>query len=100
MRGTTYHPHATHKAGTWLEPEGLCYPAGGFTRRARVLLRPNPNNPINLPYGKAYIVRASIADTYFSIPARLRHAGKTIQGFISVDTEADMFTFTPNAVSK
>lgn len=85
--------------GTWLESESFAYPRGGFTRRAYVELRRNPNNPVELPYGRCYVVRCSIPDTAFSIPARLRFRGNTIAGFISVpaDTEPSRFTFTPEA---
>jgi hypothetical protein len=81
--------------GTWLEPEALAYPNGGFTRRAKVFLRQNECNPIELPYGELRIVRCSIPDTYFSIPARLRYRGRTVKGYISqID---DKLTFTPDA---
>lgn len=88
--------------GTWLEPESFAYPNGGFTRRAYVELRQNPNNPIlpDVAIGRMRIVRCSIPDTYFSIPARLRFAGRTIKGFISVqdaDTDTARYTFTPEA---
>ena len=88
--------------GTWIEGEEFAYPEGGFTRRARAVLRKNPNNPIELPYGELRTVRCSIPDTYFSIPARLRIKGRTVQGYLSIDTsgpsDADAFvTFTPEA---
>ncbi len=102
-------PQVLH--GTWLESESFAYPAGGFTRKAYVYLRRNEHNLIELPYastnfethpyGKRYVVRCSIPDTYFTIPARLRYKGKTIKGFISIqdpDTETARFTFTPEAV--
>ena len=58
---------------TWLEPEDMCYPLGGFTRRARVRITRNQFNPReDLPYGELRTVRASIPDTAFSIPARLQ----------------------------
>lgn len=94
-------PQVLH--GTWLESESFCYPAGGFTRRAYAELRKNPNNPIDLPYGRRYVVLCSIPDTYFSIPARLRYRGKTIRGFVSVtepDTDTGRFTFTPEAAEQ
>lgn len=85
------------RGDTWLEPESYTYPSGGFTRRARVIIRRNEHNPLlDLPYGELRIVRASIPDTYFSIPARLRYRGRTIKGFISVDTNLNRFTFTPD----
>jgi hypothetical protein len=84
-------------AGTWIEPEELAYPAGGFTRRAYVELRPNPHNPVSLPYGQLRIVRCSIPDTYFTIPARLQTRAGTVRGYISRDTDRDVDTFTPDA---
>lgn len=93
-------PQVLH--GTWLESESFAYPAGGFTRRAYVKLRQNTNNPIELPYGQCYVIKVSIPDTYFSIPARLRIKGKTVKGFVSVvdaDTDTARFTFTPEAAS-
>ena len=94
-------PRVLH--GTWLEAESFTYPSGGFHRRAYVELKQNPHNPIDLPYGERRIVRASIPDSYFSIPARLRIAGRTIAGFISVtdaDSETARFTFTPEALQQ
>jgi hypothetical protein len=44
--------------GTWVEAEDICYPQGGFIRRAKVLH----------PDGKLRILRTSIADTYYSLP--------------------------------
>ena len=83
---------------TWIEPEEWTYPSGGFLRRACVRLRANSVDPGSLPdkaIGTYRIVRASVADTYFTIPARLRIDGKTIKGFISVDDDNEELTFTP-----
>lgn len=82
--------------GTWIEPEEWAYPAGGFTRRAYVTLYANPHNPITLPYGERRIVQASIADTYWTIPARLRVGGRMIRGFVDHD-EVTGYRFTPEA---
>lgn len=90
--------HATRLGNTWLEAESLTYPSGGFHRRGYVKLRQNPNNPIVLPYGEFRVVKASIPDTFFSIPARLKYKGKSIRGFISVQDEE--FTFMPEAAGK
>lgn len=54
------HPGSWHIGNTWLEPEDLCYPNGGYHRRCRAM---------NADTGKLVIVRCSIADTFFSIPA-------------------------------
>jgi len=73
---------------TWIEPEEACYPSGGFHRKARVRVMRNSCNPDTiLPYGELRMVRASIPDTYFSIPARIRFKGSTVRGFITVDTD-------------
>ena len=85
---------------TWLEPEELTYPSGGFLRRARVRVVRNPHAPSALPadvYGQLRIVKASIPDTFFSIPARLRCKGRTIKGFVSKPHDAEEFSFTPDA---
>lgn len=83
------------RGDTWLEAEEFSYPNGGYHRRARVRLQENPNNPVELPYGELRVVRCSIPDTMFTIPARLRCRGKTIQGYISSSEEG--FTFTPES---
>ena len=88
-----------HLGPTWLEGEALTYPSGGFKRRARVVLRRNPHNPIELRYGSLRIVHASIPDTFSSIPARLRVAGQTIIGYVSVDPATEQFAFTPEAAN-
>lgn len=81
--------------GTWLEPEAITYPSGGFHRRARAVLRVNEHNPVTLPYGQLRVVRCSIPDTAWTIPARLKYRGQTIKGFLSwVDR---VLTFTPDA---
>lgn len=91
------HPNSYHLGETWLEPEELTYPAGGFTRRARVVIRANEHHPIErLPAGSMHVVRCSVPDTYFTIPARLRLGRReTIRGYIS---EVDgLLTFTAEA---
>ena len=81
---------------TWIEVEEYAYPSGGFLRRGRVRVRPNPNNPIALPYGELRAIRCSIPDTFFSIPARLRYRGQVVKGFVSVHD--DEYTFTPDGL--
>ena len=68
------HPRSLHLAkDTWLEPEELTYPSGGFHRRARAYC----------PGERAFrIVKCSIPDTYFTIPARARIQGKTVKGYV------------------
>ena len=85
--------------GTWIEPEEFAYNSPSFTRRAYVIIRPNPNNPGAVPeavYGTKRVVRLGIPDTYFTIPARLQVGTRRIKGYVSVDGETG-FTFTPEA---
>jgi hypothetical protein len=106
MRRT--QPNQSFKGGGWLEPEEFCYPAGGFTRRAKAVVRFNAHNPLplqyttvmskGLPYGSLRIVTASIPDTFSTIPARLRFARQTVKGFLSVD-DGTLY-FTPNAAER
>lgn len=81
--------------GSWLEPESITYPSGGFLRRAYVFIRANKHNPVSLPYGELRVVKCSIPDTFFSIPARLATKDGTIRGYIS--TLDDRLCFTPEA---
>jgi hypothetical protein len=57
--------------------------------------------PIALPYGELRAVRARVPDTYFTMPARLRYQGRTIRGFLTIDTTdgpaAGAYLFTPSA---
>ena len=69
--GTTSFAH-----DTWIEPEERCFPHGGFHRQARCLWQ-----------GRHRLVRASLPDTLFSIPARLGHRGQTLRGFLSVSED-------------
>lgn len=81
---------------TWIEPEEVAYPSGGFLREGRALVVKNPHNPIELPYGEVRAILASIPDTFFSIPARLRYKGKMVVGFVSYADE-HILTFKPEA---
>jgi Glycosyltransferase family 9 (heptosyltransferase) len=49
----------TFPDGTWLEAESFAYPNGGFTRRAYA----------SFPDGSKKVVKVSIPDTFFTIPA-------------------------------
>lgn len=74
------HPDSQHfEQDTWLEPESLCFPNGGFTRRARA----------KMPDGKLLIFRAGLCDTFFSIPV------KGHDGFLATDDD-DVLTFYPH----
>jgi hypothetical protein len=92
-------PGAIFAGQTWLEPEELTYPSGGFYRRAFVRVLENEYNPSlpDLPYGALRVVRCSVPDTYFSIPARLRIRGKTVRGFICYHGEPREIAFFPEA---
>jgi hypothetical protein len=68
--------------GTWLEGEEFAYPAGGFTRRAWV----------NMPDLSRRVVRCSIPDTMFSIPARFKDGGFTTRGFLTTNENGIKFT--------
>lgn len=76
-----------HQGKTWLEAEEFTYPSGGFHRRAYV----------RCPDGKYRVVKCSIPDTYFTIPAHLVYKGKHVSGYISTDEKsADKeFVFLP-----
>lgn len=79
---------------TWIEAEEYAYPRGGFTRRAYVQVRDNPSFPNLLPAtldGERRLVKVSIPDTYFSIPARLKVKGQTYRGYVSVDDNGAYF---------
>lgn len=80
---------------TWIDPEERAYPKGGFTRRGRAILRENPHNPVSLPYGSLFAFKASIPDTYFTIPARIRWEGVIVRGYLS--SYDGIVTFTPEA---
>lgn len=72
-----------HKAanGTWLEPEELCYPKGGMTRRAYATCEDGVNR----------VVRCGIPDTAFSIPASAKIEGKTVKGYVKSDEDGYKF---------
>lgn len=70
--------------GTWLEGEEFAYPDGGFTRRAFATCED----------GQKRILRCSIPDTYFSIPARGKIKGVYVTGFLSNNSENTGLKFT------
>jgi len=68
--------------GTWLEPEELCYPNGGMTRKAYALF----------PDGEKRLVTCGIPDTYFSIPAKpVKVNGVSIRGYVGGDENGIKF---------
>ena len=82
---------------TRIDPEEYAYRAK-WGRKATVILRANPHNPIQLSYGKVRTVRAGTPDTFFSIPAMLAHKPRKVRGFISTpDGIEGVLYFTPEA---
>jgi hypothetical protein len=81
---------------TWLDPEEAAYPHGGFTRRGRALIARNEHAPLDLPYGQVRAIRASIPDTWWTIPARMRYRGERVRGFLTLD-EDGAYQFQPEA---
>jgi hypothetical protein len=81
-----------YQGKSWLEPEEWAYPKGGFTRRACV----------RCPDGEYRVVKCSIADTYFTIPAHLVYKGKHVSGYISTDEKSSEreFVFLPCGMHK
>jgi hypothetical protein len=65
-------------------------------RKGRAILRPNPHNPIDLPYWTVRAVRAGVPDTYFTIPATIRIGSKRIMGFLTYDVDTG-WAWTPEA---
>ena len=63
--------------GTWIEPEEEAYPYGGFTRRAYAYCDD----------GRRRVVRCSIADASFFIPAAVRIRSRYVTGFITIDDD-------------
>jgi hypothetical protein len=69
------------KEGTWLEPEEWCYPRGNMTRRCLAKCED----------GKLRVCKCGLPDTFFSIPASARIAGKYTKGFITYDDGAFVY---------
>ena len=91
----TYSPtplapaNATARGATWIEPEEFAYPSGALRnsqRRARV----------RCPDGALRIARLGVADTFFTVPARVDVRGKRVAGFVSVDRDGGEYHFTPS----
>jgi hypothetical protein len=80
---------------TWIDREERAY-TSKWGRKARVILRQNAHNPIDLPYGQTRTVRAGIADTYLSAPAKLSHKPYDVRGYVSSDDDGVLY-FTPDA---
>jgi hypothetical protein len=70
--------------GSWLEGEEFAYPNGGFTRRAYAWCED----------GRYRVFKCSIADTFFSIPARGVIRGKRVKGFLTCTDNGMEFTQT------
>ena len=85
---------------TWIDPEEYAYPHGRMARKGRVRITGNPHAPnaaSNRAIGTIRAIRCGIPDTFFTIPARLHIDLKTVRGFVSVESGANEFTFTPEA---
>jgi len=77
--------------GTFLDPEEYCYPSGSLRQSSRRFAARCPDG----------IIRKGIcglADTFFSIPARLNAKGKTVTGFVGSDENG--FFFLPFTYGK
>lgn len=79
MRSTPHHG----ENDTWLEPEEITYPSGAMIRRCRAVC----------PDGIPRVVTCGIADTFFSIPGRVKIKGKSTRGYIS--DKDGTYIFTP-----
>lgn len=79
----------TWDRGTWLEEESAAYPHGGQTRCGAAVF----------PDGKVRRVWAGIPDTYATIPAHARIAGRYVAGLVSLTEDAEVMerwlVFTP-----
>lgn len=69
---------------TWLEGEDFCYSSpDGQAMNRRAYVKDESE--------QLRVVKCCIADTYFSIPAVARIAGKTVHGFITSDESGFKF---------
>ena len=84
-RSGSYYGMTIHNVdaanGTWLEGEEFAYPHGGMTRRCYALCSD----------GIKRAVKCGIPDTYFSIPAYARIAGKRVKGYVCSDDDGFHF---------
>ena len=76
--------------GTWIESEEVCYPDGAPRRHGRAMCED----------GKVRAIRAGIADTWFSIPARVKVHGKTVTGFVTAHDVTGILCFYANRFHK
>lgn len=89
--GPVYAQPWRYDLDTWIEDESFAYPAGGFTRRARVCL----------PDGSFKVVRCSIPDTFFTIPAKAvlvdpndKTIRRVVNGYVSVQQSNGLSVLT------
>ena len=73
---------------TFIGPEEHAYVTrngghAGSSRRGRVIF----------PDGRLRVVTLGVADTFYTIPAHGRMAGRYVSGFVSVDGETGEYTF-------
>jgi hypothetical protein len=76
---------AAQMTDTCLQPEEYAYPHGGQTRKGRALFAD----------GKVRRVYAGIPDTFFTIPAHTRIAGKYISGYVYSEDNVLRFQQSP-----
>lgn len=73
---------------TWIDPEEYAYPAGSLRQSRRRFAARCPDYKIRRGV-------CGIADTFSTVPARLKANGKTVAGFVTMDTDRGELKFTP-----
>ena len=73
---------------TWIDPEEYAYPSGSLRQSRRHFAARCPDGIIRRGV-------CGIPDTFFSLPARLKARGRTVAGFVGIDTDHNELTFTP-----
>jgi hypothetical protein len=91
---------------TWIDPEEFAYPAGSLRqsrRKFRALLTANTltgetfREKLSTKYVGRYVSGiAGIPDTYFTIPARCKDKGRTLSGYLSVDSSGALIFSVPS----
>ena len=69
-----------YKEGTWIDNEAVCYPSGNEIRKFRAICG-----------GKFVNGKCGIADTFFTIPAKIVEKRKTVRGYLTVNEEVLIF---------
>lgn len=96
----------TFEQQTWIDPEEYAYPAGSIRqsrRKFRALLTANKltgeghREKLETRYVGRYVSgTAGIPDTYFTIPARCKDKGRTLSGYLSVDSSGALIFSVPS----